>query len=138
GRRTRPPRSPAKPRAEPPPRSGSAFAGRRSREPSWATTLAIGCTRACAAACRRCALDAVPRLLCAAEQDRGAGRAAGERAAGGGEPGPAGGRAARAAGGGALLWARRGRIPDRALPRLPRRARGGDARRAAAPVRRRA
>ncbi len=50
--------------------------------------------RARAAACRRCALDAVSRLLRAAEQDRRAGRAAGERAAGDGEPDPARGRTA--------------------------------------------
>ena len=36
-----------------------------------------------------------------------------------------------------LLRARRRHLPDRALPRLPRRARGGDARRAGAAVRRR-
>ncbi|TMK56112.1 MAG: hypothetical protein E6G51_10690 [Actinobacteria bacterium] len=77
-----------------------------------------------AVTCRRCALNALPRLLCAAEQDHGAGRAAGERSAGDGEFDPARGRTAQAARGRPLLRPRCCRLPDRALPRLPRRARG--------------
>ena len=54
-----------------------------------------------------------------------------------GEPDPARGRDPRAARRRPLLRPRRRLLPDRALPGLPRQTRGGDARRAGAPVRRR-
>ena len=76
---------------------------------------------------------ALPRVLRAAQVDHRRRRAAGQRAAGRGEPRPAGGRARRPARRGAVL--RRGgrALPRRALPALPRRP-PADARRARAPV----
>src|SRR5260221_13284703 len=88
-----------------------------------AVNLAIGCRRAPAAARRRSALDAVPGLLRAAEQDRRARRQAGQRTALRGQPDPARGRDPPAARRRPLLRARRPQLPDLAVPGLSRQAR---------------